>query len=231
MLSFRLKSFSARIFSMEEKRRWMVEKIRVDYGFDASLVLEILQKVPRLKFLQKKYWKNAYDDAPVSIGFGQTMSQPYTVAFMTYLISRKSHVGKASRGKVLEIGTGSGYQAVVLSYFFDEVYTVEIIPELAEKAKNTLKKLNYENVFVRTGSGEWGWKDKGPFDAIMITAGIEKVPGELFNQLKVGGVLVAPVGEGEKVMTRFTKLKKLGKKEIKVEEFGKFNFVPFVKHD
>jgi protein-L-isoaspartate(D-aspartate) O-methyltransferase len=131
--------------------------------------------------------------------------------------------------KLLEIGTGSGYQASVLSNFFSEVYTVEIIPKLAEGARTVLARLGYTNVFVKEGSGEWGWNDKSPFDAIIVTAGMKKVPQELFDQLKVGGILIAPVGEGkEKTMTRFTK-RELGTKEMKREEFGTFSFVPFVQ--
>ena len=216
---------------MKDQRERMVSNIRERYGLSSPRVLSVMLHIPRHKFVSKNNRFLAYNDAPVSIGFGQTMSQPYTVAFMTRLITEvlnskheirneykisKSKIQKkvTKYGKVLEIGTGSGYQAAVLSKLFKEVYTIEIIPELAKKATKTLHELGYENVYVKKGSGEWGWPENFPFDAIMITAGVEKVPDELFEQLKPGGVLVAPVGKGnDKVMMRFTKLRNRGTKE------------------
>ena len=179
-------------------------------------------QIPREKFAPKKYRYMAYHDAPLSIGYGQTMSQPYTVAYMADLLELTGNE------KVLEIGTGSGYQAAVLSNLAKEVYTVEIIRQLADRASKTLKKLGYKNVYVRSGSGEFGWEEKAPFDAIIVTAGLgEKVPEELFDQLKIEGILVAPLGKGQdKIMTRFTKKKN---EKIEKEEFGIFHFVPFVK--
>jgi protein-L-isoaspartate(D-aspartate) O-methyltransferase len=228
---------------MEEKRRRMVEDIKVRYGFYDSKVLQVMLRIPREKFIPKKYHKFAYDDKPVEIGFGQTISQPYTVALMTELvISNKSKETGEKRQKtsdkmisnILEIGTGSGYQTAILSKFFDEVYSLEIIPELASIATNTLRELGIRDVYIRAASGEWGWLEKSPFDAIMVTAGMEKVPQELFKQLKVGGVLVAPVGKGrEKNMMRYMKIIKGLNEEIKKEEYGRFSFVPFVnqQHD
>lgn len=215
---------------MDKTLQDMVSTIRFRYGFDNDKVAEVMQNIPRVEFVPKKYKRLAYTDTPIDIGYGQTISQPYTVAFMTHLLTNsKLKIQNSKLGKVLEIGTGSGYQAAVLSYFFDEVFTVEIIPQLARRAKEILRELGYANVFVRTGSGEYGWVQKAPFDAILVTAGVEKIPRELFNQLKAGGVLVAPVGvEEEKVMTRFTKFKKNGKEEIIKEEFGIFTFVPFI---
>ncbi len=199
----------------------MIREIKKGYGLDVPEVFSAMLKVPREEFVPLRFRNIAYNDGPIFIGFGQTISQPYTVAFMTDLVSIDS------REKILEIGTGSGYQAAVLSLLFDKVYTVERIPELAEEAKQRLIKLGYKNVEVRSGSGEFGWKEKAPFDAILVTAGMEAVPQELFEQLKEGGVLVAPIGAGEeKQMTRFTKLK-AGK--IKKEEYGIFHFVPFVE--
>ena len=212
----------------EKDRREMVKIIREDYGFRDGRIMEVMSKVPRHKFAPKNFWGNVYDDAPVDIGFGQTMSQPYTVAMMTNLLIAKSEKLKAER--VLEIGTGSGYQAAILSHFFDEVYTVEVIPQLSHLARNNLSRLGYKNVFTKLGSGEWGWKKHAPFDAIIVTAGVDKVPQELFEQLKVRGILVAPVGKGyDKTMTRYTKIKKLRKEEMKKEEFGTFHIVPFVR--
>ncbi len=256
----------------KDRRCQMVKTIRKKYGFKDERVLDVMLQVPRHEFVPKKYWNIAYDDYPVDIGYGQTMSQPYTVAKMTQLATEirnsKSEIRKNlqitnaklkritqiyERDKeilntkyfirntcVLEIGTGSGYQAAVLSYFFNKVYTVEIISELSHLAGNNLSRLGYRNVFVRTGSGEWGWKEHSLYDAIIITAGVENVPEELFKQLKVGGVLVAPLGKGrDKTMVRITKKRGLTVSDINNptsprlrrarEEFGTFHFVPFVK--
>lgn len=216
-----------------DARERMVEEIKERYNLDAPEVTSAMLQVPREKFIAKKYKDIAYSDRPVSIGYGQTMSQPYTVAFMTHLlvsgrISLKGKKKDVSNWKVLEIGTGSGYQAAVLSKLVRDVYSLEIIPELAETAKKRLKKLGYKNVHIRQGSGEWGWKEKAPFDAILITAGLKKnAPQELLDQLKEGGVLVAPIGKGpDKVMTKFTKAKV---SRLKKEKFGIFHFVPFVE--
>lgn len=220
-----LKAFKLPHNDMKDQREQMVYDIKKKYRLTSPDVLSIMLQVPRHKFVSKENWDLAYRDSPVHIGFGQTMSQPYTVAFMTELLEL------TGKEKVLEIGTGSGYQAAVLSKLAKEVYTIEIIPELAERSENKLKKLEYKNVHVKTGSGEWGWKENSPFDSIIVTAGIDKVvPEELFDQLKVGGILIAPVGKSsEKIMTKFTKIKKSGRVEIKKEEHGTFRFVPFIK--
>src|SRR3989344_8902327 len=157
-------------------RQRMVGEIRKKYLLSAPRVFSAMLKVPREEFVPSQYRESAYEDGPISIGHGQTISQPYTVAFMTNLLNLKGDE------KVLEIGTGSGYQAAILSLLAKKVYTIEIIEELAEKAQKTLKKLGYKNVEVRAGSGEWGWKEEAPFDAILITAGVEKVPLELFEE-------------------------------------------------
>lgn len=216
----------------------MVEVMRDRYGLDAPDVFSAMLQVPREKFVAKGYRDIAYNDSPVPIEHGQTMSQPYTVAFMTHLLLSSSSslsLRKKSKNlaadlknwKVLEVGTGSGYQAAVLSHLVGEVYTIEIIRQLARKAKTRLKKLGYKNVYVKAGSGEWGWKEKAPYDAIIVTAGVTAaLPQDLAEQLKEGGILVAPVGRGhDKVMTRFTKLKN-GK--TKKQKHGIFTFVPFV---
>lgn len=205
----------------------MVEEIETVYSLDSPRVFSAMLEIPREEFVPQKSRHFAYNDTPINIGFGQTISQPYTMAFMTDLLIAKSEKRKAKR--VLEIGTGSGYQAAVLSKLFNEVYTIEIIPRLAERARKTLKDLGYKNIKVKIGSGEWGWLEKAPFDAILITAGVEKIPQELLGQLKVGGVLVAPVGKGsDKVMTRFRRVSS-GQAGFMKEEFGIFHFVPFVK--
>ncbi len=207
---------------LDAARTRLLEGLR--HGIRDRRVLSAIASVPRELFILPDCYDLAYEDMPLSIGFGQTISQPYTVAFMTNLLGLKG--GE----KVLEIGTGSGYQAAVLSYLSGQVFTIEIIPELAERAKRILKRLAYQNIEVRVGTGELGWKEKAPFNAILVTAGMEWIPEELFAELKDGGVLVAPVGRGpDKVMTKYTKVKKRGKEEIKKEEFGIFHFVPFVE--
>jgi protein-L-isoaspartate(D-aspartate) O-methyltransferase len=201
-------------------REEMVEEIRIKYGLESPKVASAMLQVPREEFVPWDYKEMAYEDAPVPIGHGQTISQPYTVAFMTGLLDLKGNE------KVLEIGTGSGYQAAILSLLADKVFTIERIGPLAREAGRRLKKLGYKNVKVKAGSGEGGWKEEAPFDAILVTAGMEWIPEELFRQLNDGGVLVAPVGKGmDKQMMKYTEK---GKK-IKKEEYGVFHFVPFIE--
>jgi len=211
-------------------RKGMIGEIRYKYGLSAPRVFSAMLKVPREEFMPKEHRDSAYYDGPISIGWGQTISQPYTVAFMTNLLGLKGDE------KVLEIGTGSGYQTAILSCLAKKVFTIEIIPELVTKAKETLKRLGYKNIEFRIGSGEWGWREEAPFDAIIVTAGVEKEPQGVLDQLKDGGVLVAPVGNGaDKVMTRCKKLNnKVGysdskNQKLKKEKFGIFHFVPFIE--
>jgi protein-L-isoaspartate(D-aspartate) O-methyltransferase len=207
-------------------REDMIWEIKETYGLDSPRVFKAILQVPRDKFVKNEYKHLAYEDSPVPIGFGQTMSQPYTVAFMTDLLIAKN--ARLKDKKVLEIGTGSGYQAAILSRLFKEVYTVEIIPQLAEEAKKKIKDLNYKNVFIKVGSGEGGWKENAFYDAVIITAATErKFLNELFRQLKVNGVLVAPLGKTNgSIMTKYIKL---SKSRYKKEEHGTFYFVPFVE--
>ena len=208
----------------------MVYEIKNKYGLNSPKVLSVMLQVPRDKFAPKQYGTVAYEDAPIPIGFGQTMSQPYTVAFMTHLVlgNKEQRTGNKKLKKVLEIGTGSGYHAAVLSKIFKEVYTMEVIPELAEGARETLRRLGYRNIYIKKGSGEWGWPEKSPFDAIVATAGIRsEVPVDLFEQLAPGGILVAPVGKGsDETMTRY---RKNSKGALSEEKFGAFRFVPFIE--
>lgn len=200
-------------------RERMVEVIRDVYNLDAPKVLTAMLRVPREEFIPLKFRHLAYEDEAVAIGNGQTISQPYTVAFMTSLLELQG------KEKVLEIGTGSGYQAAILSCLSDKVFTIERISSLAEGARKRLKKLGFTNVMVRIGSGEGGWPSEAPFDAILLTAGLTEVPDELFRELKDSGTLVAPLGVGEdKIMTKYTKI---GEQLIK-KEYGIFRFVPFV---
>lgn len=151
-------------------------------------VLRVMREVPRHLFIPESLRGQAYEDHPVPIGYGQTISQPYIVALMTQLLEPgKDH-------KVLEIGTGSGYQAAVLARLVKHVYTIEIIPELARSAAARLKELGYLNVTVRHGDGYLGWPEEAPFDRIIVTAAPPDLPQTLVDQLKPGGKLVAPVG-------------------------------------
>lgn len=203
-------------------RERMIQELKDAYGLNAPKVFSAMLKIPREKFVPRIYRAIAYRDGPVPIGHGQTMSQPYTVAFMTHLLNLKGDE------KVLEIGTGSGYQAAVLSLMTKEVYSVEIISSLADKARKRLAKLGFNNVRVKTGSGEGGWKKYAPYDSVLVTAAvIDGVPKDLIDQVKIGGRIVAPVGDKySQTMTRYTKAKdgSLSKKE-----YQEYVFVPFVR--
>jgi protein-L-isoaspartate(D-aspartate) O-methyltransferase len=157
-------------------------------GITNAGVLAAMGKVPRHEFVPLEVRRGAYDDTPLPIGFGQTISQPYVVAFMT----EKLEVKPADR--VLEVGTGSGYQAAVLAELVKEVYTIEIIAPLAERAQAELKRLGYKNVKFRRGDGYKGWPEAAPFDAIIVTCTPEDVPPPLVEQLKDGGRMIIPVG-------------------------------------
>ncbi|MBI4376851.1 MAG: protein-L-isoaspartate(D-aspartate) O-methyltransferase [Elusimicrobia bacterium] len=151
-------------------------------------VLAALRRVPRHEFVPLAVKPLAYDDMPLPIGEGQTISQPFMVGYMTQWLELKPS------DRVLEVGTGSGYHAAVLSHLASEVYTVEIVPSLGNKAKRLLDRLGYRNVFVRIGDGYQGWPDKAPFDAIVVTCAPEHVPEPLVRQLKRGGRMMIPVG-------------------------------------
>ncbi|HID11609.1 MAG TPA: protein-L-isoaspartate(D-aspartate) O-methyltransferase [Candidatus Latescibacteria bacterium] len=157
-------------------------------GVKDSLVSAAMRKVPRHLFVPERHRGEAYADYPLPIGHGQTISQPYIVAYMTEALGLKGDE------KVLEIGTGSGYQAAVLAEIVDSVFTIEIIPELARSAEKRLKALGYRNVFVRCGDGYKGWPEHAPFDAIIVTAAPDHIPQPLVDQLKVGGRMVIPIG-------------------------------------
>jgi protein-L-isoaspartate(D-aspartate) O-methyltransferase len=156
-------------------------------GIDSDRVLEAMRRVPRHRFVPEPLRDQAYEDHPVPIGEGQTISQPYIVAYMTEALKLKP------KDKVLEVGTGSGYQAAVLAELVKEVYTIEIVAKLARQARKVLEELGYENIDFRIGDGYQGWPDKAPFDGIMVTAAPEHIPQPLLDQLEVGGRLVMPV--------------------------------------
>jgi len=199
----------------QEMREHMVSEI------DASTrTLDAMRRVPRHLFAPELTLDKAYADAPEPIGFGQTISQPRIVAHMTDALEL------TGSERVLEIGTGSGYQAAVLSLLAREIYSIEIVPELGERTKKRLSDLGYTNVTVRIGNGYAGWPEKAPFDRIIITAAPATIPDELTRELIGGGILVTPLGVENQ---RLIRLKKQGSEWIR-EDLGGVRFVPMVDH-
>lgn len=184
---------------MEAARLRMVEEQIEGLGISDPRVLAAMRKVPRHEFVPPEWRAHAYEDRPLPIGAGQTISQPYVVAVMT------EQVRLDPKSRVLEVGTGSGYQAAVLAEIASEVFTIEIIEELADRAKNVLKRLGYESVRVRHGDGYRGWPSEAPFDAIVVTAGAPEVPPPLLEQLAEGGHLVMPVGRWMQELRVYTR--------------------------
>ena len=194
-------------FAAEEKigevpsevlRENLVRKIEAQ-GVSDEKVIAAMKKVQRHEFVPKRYRKSAYINRPLPIGMDQTISQPFIVAYMTQMLKLKG--GE----KVLEIGTGSGYQAAVLAEIAGKVYTIEILEPLGRRAEETLKRLDYKNIFVKIGDGYQGWPEHAPFDAIIVTAAPDHVPQPLVEQLKVGGRMVIPVGEWRQRLILITK--------------------------
>ncbi len=171
-------------------RQRMVQEQLQPIGRDISnpRVLEAMLQVPRHELVPENVRENAYSDFPLPIGHGQTISQPYIVAFMTQVLDPQPD------DRVLEVGTGSGYQAAVLAQLVNRVYTIEIVEPLAERATADLKRLGYTNIFVRAGDGYQGWPDAAPFDAVIVTCAPDHVPQPLVDQLREGGRLIIPVG-------------------------------------
>lgn len=172
----------------QQKRRQMVENQVAGRGIKDKATLEAMRRVERHRLVPREQVAYAYQDRPLPIGHGQTISQPYIVGYMTEIIRPRSGM------KVLEIGTGSGYQAAVLAEIVDEVYTIEIVEALGNNARNNLEKLGYDNVQVKIADGYHGWEEHAPFDAIIVTAASEFIPPPLIEQLKEGGKMVIPVG-------------------------------------
>jgi protein-L-isoaspartate(D-aspartate) O-methyltransferase len=204
------------------ERDKMVEYQIERRGIKDPAVIKAMKVVKRHMFVPEKYQNKAYSDRPLPIGHGQTISQPYIVALMTELLNLEEG------DKVLEIGTGSGYQAAVLSHITSNVYTIEIVEELANKAKETLQNQGYNNVKVKTGDGYKGWKEYAPFDAIIVTASPSDVPDPLKNQLAEGGRMIIPVG-GE-IFQELVLLEKENGKLVR-KEVSSVRFVPMVDED
>jgi protein-L-isoaspartate(D-aspartate) O-methyltransferase len=185
--------------SSQALRRRMVDEQIGARGVKAPDVLAAMSKVPRHLFVPPDIRHRAYEDTPLPIGFDATISQPYIVGYMTEALQ------PGRDQTVLEIGTGSGYQAAVLAELVREVYTIEIVPELATRARQTLEALGYANVHVRAGNGYLGWPEHAPFPRIIVTAAPPEIPQALIDQLAVGGIMVVPVGTDRQAMTILTK--------------------------
>jgi protein-L-isoaspartate(D-aspartate) O-methyltransferase len=218
----------------EKLRKKLVQTIEKDVR-DTSIfidkksldprVMQALSKVPRHEFVSKKLRRFAYLNRPLPIGHGQTISQPYVVALMTDLLAIKHG------DKVLEVGTGSGYQTAILAEMTDKVYSIEIIKELAKSASTILKQQNYNKVKTRYGDGYYGWKEHAPFDVIIVTAASSHVPPPLLEQLKPGGRIVIPVGSPFLVQ-QLVVVEKFSDGKIKTKQILPVRFVPLTgKHD
>jgi len=199
----------------------MVEEQLKPRNITSEAVLNAMNNVPRHLFVSKDQQSYAYEDTPLPIGLGQTISQPYIVAYMT------EQLELAPGMKVLEIGTGSGYQAAILAYLGCEVYTIELLQEHAFSAKRVLAALNFDSVRVKLGNGYLGWSEEAPFDAIIVTAAPDHIPPELIEQLKDGGKMIVPVGEVHE--TQWLKLVAKIDGEIITKDLLPVRFVPMVE--
>ena len=190
-------------------------------GIKDDSVLEAVKSVPRHLFMDSGFLDHAYQDKAFPIASGQTISQPFTVAFQTELLNvKKDH-------KILEIGTGSGYQAAILCYMGAKVYTIERIKELYRKTSTFLPSINYRPKKMIYGDGYLGYSEEAPYDSIIVTAGASEIPEELIKQLKIGGRMVIPVGDEVQKMKLLTKL---SESDFETKIFGDFQFVPMLKN-
>lgn len=205
----------------QKQRAAMVKTQIENRGIKDKSVLDAMKKVPRHKLVPENYINSAYSDGPLPIGYGQTISQPYIVAFMTEAIDPKPDY------KVLEIGTGSGYQAAVLAEIVKEVYTIEIVNELYQTAEKKLNQLGYKNIFCKSADGFYGWEEHAPFDAIVVTAAAEHIPPPLIKQLKDGGKMIIPVGSPF-LNQNLILVEKAGE-DIKTSSLLPVRFVPFTR--
>ena len=203
----------------ESARNRMVKTQIQERGVTNTSVLDAMRKVPRHLFVPREYQGEAYNDYPLPIGYGQTISQPFIVAYMTEVLK------PAKKMKALEIGTGSGYQAAILAEIVDKVYTIEIVPELAAESSERLNKMGYTNIICKYGDGYQGWPEHSPFDIIIVTAAVVQIPQPLIDQLAENGRLVIPVGEPAAVQELILITKKNGKPVEKRLTYVRF--VPF----
>ncbi len=203
------------------RREQMVKEQIAHRGISGKRLLEAMARVERHLFVPSSLQESAYKDSPLPIGYDQTISQPYIVALMTELLNLEGDE------RVLEIGTGSGYQAAILGELASEVYTIEILKPLAERSKELLDELGYENVFVKHGDGFLGWPEQAPFDAIVVTCAPEEIPEPLLEQLAEGGRMVIPIGKEWQMQ----KLKLVTKKngQISVINVASVRFVPMLR--
>ncbi|HEY6363736.1 MAG TPA: protein-L-isoaspartate(D-aspartate) O-methyltransferase [Candidatus Binatia bacterium] len=199
-------------------RRGMIERDLVGRGIKDTRILEVMGSLERELFVPDKLRSHAYDDRPLPIGAGQTISQPYIVAVMTELLGLKGSE------RVLEIGTGSGYQTAVLGKLTAEVYSIEIIPSLSQRAKALLERLGLDNVHLRVGDGFFGWEERGPYEAILVTASAPKIPEPLWQQLRESGRLIMPLGEDRQTQ-RLVRVTKVDGKQV-IENISGVVFVP-----
>ena len=204
-----------------KKRQSMVSHQLVARNITNKRVLKAMLKVPRHIFVPSQFRQYAYGDYPLPIGFGQTISQPYIVAYMSQQIAPQPS------DKILEIGTGSGYQTTILAEIAREVYTIELIAELSHKTETVIKKLGYKNVHFKVGNGWEGWPEAAPFDAIIVTAAADILPQNLITQLKSGGRIVLPLGKVDEVQYLTLVIKKPGGRNI-IKKLIPVRFVPFV---
>jgi len=205
--------------TFKEERKLMVEEQIKKRGIKDSTIIKAFLKVPRHRFVPIKYRKMAYKDHPLPIGEGQTISQPYIVAYMTQILNL------SKTDKVLEIGTGSGYQAAILGELSDSIYTIEIITSLGNRASRLLQEMGYSNIKVKIGDGYQGWEEYAPFDAIIVTCAPTEIPNALKNQLKEGGRIIIPVGS--LYYQNLVYLRKVNN-QIKEEKVFPVRFVPMV---
>ena len=205
-----------------DRRESMVYTGIINYGIKDQAVIEAMRTVPRHEFVPEEYLDQAYANHPLPIGYGQTISQPYIVALMTEAAEL------SPEDVVLEIGTGSGYQAAVLAEIVDHVYTIEIISALAERAEADLARLGYENITVRNADGYFGWPEQAPFDAILVTAAPDHIPQPLVQQLKIGGNMIIPVGPVGGVQTLW-RVTRVSETETRTENLGAVRFVPLTR--
>jgi len=206
---------------MKQRMKMVDTQIRAR-GIRDPRVLKALEKVPRHLFVNEALRDQAYNDNPLPIDGGQTISQPYIVALMTEALELKGSE------KVLEIGTGSGYQAAVLAELVDHVFSIDRIASLAGNARRLLESLNYYNIAIRVGDGTLGWRDEAPFDAVMVTAGAPDIPKTLVEQIAVGGRLVVPVGgRHSQVLMKLTRLSE-SVNDVKKEDLGGCRFVDLI---